>query len=165
MLNILESTLDPETLSEMLAEAKTLPLARDNPSYPKCGVFTEQTAPVLFAALKLFAELHGLTLKYIQVNNATVGDGVGWHNDLQEGTDTGLILYLTRDQFDEASGGFLEMGFAADARVEILERLYPKMGRAVLFDNTNPALVHRVEPLKQARERYTVLALFYSSSR
>lgn len=172
MIQVLDDIFSLDVLDDMLAEVRTLPLVRDQVDYPKCGVFTEASAPLVFRAMKLFAGSLGKTLKYVQINSATLGDGLDWHNDEQAGTDSGLMLYLTKDKFSDETGGYLEMGVSStpigrnemrgEAEVAVVERVYPRMGLGVLFDNTNLALVHRLEPLRVPLERYTVLS-FYGS--
>lgn len=84
------------------------------------------------------------------------------------------MLYLTEDVFDLNTGGYLELGVTlatlkhdegnsatvSDSEVYMIQRIFPKMGLGVLFDNRNPGLVHRVETLRQNKERYTILALY-----
>lgn len=145
----------------LLGEAQSLPYGqKEFESYPRCGVFSEAQAPVIHSALKQFGIERGLLLKYVQVNHTLKGEGVGWHNDLQQGTDTALILYMTRDEFEDAIGGYLEVGVRKDAHVSVVCRVYPSAGRGVLFDNTDPNIVHRLEPMKESRERFSLLALF-----
>lgn len=86
-------------------------------------------------------------------------ENIEYHFDTINGFDVGVLLYITDEQlWDPAWGGSLRMKRTFPCTgVEPIERVVlPVSGTYVAFNNKNPLVTHKVEPLTTAAvNRYT----------
>jgi hypothetical protein len=107
----------------------------------------------------------------VMVNKFSKNNGMIWHNDHLDSTFLSVLIYLSKDIFEENDGGYLELGriyntdYVMDARppseeVSLLRSVLPNHGTIVLLNNTQITSVHRVEKMISDKERYTILCHF-----
>jgi hypothetical protein len=95
------------------------------------------------------------------------GDGLPWHNDYcTEKWHISIALYLTNESnWKEEWGGSLhigewdlnEDGTGIIPSTRSLDTVHPKHGRMVILYNRRIDTAHRVERMKEAHERITVM--------
>lgn len=93
-------------------------------------------------------------------NHFSVGNGMAWHADLNDGSFMTTMLYLTADEFRIEDGGFLTVGIKKGPMIVPLDLVLPSHGVLVTVNNLNPHFQHKVMPLVSDKERYTVMCHF-----
>jgi hypothetical protein len=118
---------------------------------------------------KWFAQTWGpFDHKYLLAHQYSSGQSLGFHHDLSDSTILNCIGYLGDSDYTEEDGGYLEVaecdvdssGLPMPETVKPLRRILPNHGTIVVMDNTNPRLLHRVEPLKRKKRRFTLSCQF-----
>lgn len=106
--------------------------------------------------------------QYLLAHQYHTGQSLGYHHDLSDSTMLNCIGYLGDSDYTEADGGYLEIaecdvddsGLPLPETIRSLRRVLPNHGTVVVMDNTNPRLLHRVEPLKSPKKRFTLSCQF-----
>jgi hypothetical protein len=101
-------------------------------------------------------------------HNYSTGQSLGYHHDLSDSTQINCIGYLGDADFSEGDGGYLEIaecdvdgyGLPIEGTIKTVYKVMPNHGTVVVMDNTNPRLLHRVEPLKSPKLRITLSCQF-----
>lgn len=106
--------------------------------------------------------------RYLLAHRYQTGQSLGFHHDLSDSTVLNCIGYLGDSDFTEEDGGYLEIaecdvdseGLPKPKTVRTVRKILPNHGTVVVMDNTNPRLLHRVEPLKSSKNRFTLSCQF-----
>lgn len=93
------------------------------------------------------------------------GNFLGWHNDFHEALGVNVIIYLGDRQW---SDGELEIGswrvdrngFGDPNEVRRNTIVRPEHGSVVTLFNGSPMFCHRVKPMAQEREKYSLICRF-----
>jgi len=96
------------------------------------------------------------------------GQSLGFHHDLSDSTELNCIGYLGAENYQQSDGGYLEIaecdvdfdGMPILSSIKTIKKIMPNHGTVVVLDNTNPRLLHRVEPLYVTKERITLSCQF-----
>lgn len=102
------------------------------------------------------------------VNKYRAGDAMGWHYDVPDSTLLQVLVYLGDADFTTEDGGELqvgkcvvnERGIPLKDSIIPLESVLPNLGTVVTILNTNPTLLHRVLPLKNPKNRFTLVCRY-----
>lgn len=144
----------------LLEEIRSQKFSEEKAGHPEVTFPNRTTCPLLFDFFSQRAKALGKNLVFIHANRFRLGDSAPWHSDLEEGTDSLGMLYLTANEFDLKEGGLLQLGYKVGSEVLEISSLTPNSGNFVLLDNTDASLVHRVTPLLEPKERYSVVGFF-----
>lgn len=106
--------------------------------------------------------------KYLLAHQYHSGQSLGFHHDLSDSTILNCIGYLGDSNYTEEDGGYLEIaecdvdssGLPLPETVKPIRKIMPNHGTIVVMDNTNPRILHRVEPLRANKRRFTLSCQF-----
>jgi len=151
-----------ENTLPILLELRDQSFTDEKKGHPEVFFPTEKNSPLLFSFFKSIALHLNKNLIFLQANRFRKNDSAPWHSDLEDGTDTIGMLYLTQESYHLQDQGSLEIGWGdpkSGKVVQPIASICPNAGNFVLLDNTLEKLVHRV-PTTSEKERYSVLGFF-----
>jgi hypothetical protein len=143
----------------ILLELRKQNFSDEKKGHPEVFFPNEKTNPLLFSFFSSIANDLNKNLIFLQANRFRKNDSAPWHNDLEPGTDTLGMLYLTESFYDFEDLGSLQIGWKRENQVLPITAMCPNLGNFVLLDNTLPELVHRVLCVS-GKERFSVLGFF-----